>query len=317
MLFVRHGDPMKPLTEKLNLAKLSEEFGTDEKCRLVIEKLRWPNGPECPRCQSKATPIANRDTFDCDKCHYQFSGTSGTIFHDSHLSLWKWFLTTFLLCEAKKGMSACQIQRTVGVSYKTAWYLCHRIRAAMLETNKAKLDGIVEIDETYFGGRAPRGQGYTGRYTPKQIVIGIRQRNGELRMFKAKDVKSGTLAQFIRENISEDVDIIMTDDFASYPFAMEPAGIPRTRHQTINHSGRVYVMGNVHTNTVESAFSLLKRGVMGTWHKVSAKHLPAYLDEMCFRFNNRKNPYLFRDTIIKLIQTQNLEYKNLTAHSAA
>lgn len=137
--------------------------------------------------------------------------------------------------------------------------------------------------------------------------------DGELRMFKAKDVKSGTLAQFIRENISEDVDIIMTDDFASYPFAMEPAGIPRTRHQTINHSGRVYVMGNVHTNTVESAFSLLKRGVMGTWHKVSAKHLPAYLDEMCFRFNNRKNPYLFRDTILKLIASPNLEYKNLTS----
>lgn len=307
---------MKPLTEKLDLAKLSQEFGTDEKCRLVIEKLRWPNGPECPRCQSKATPISNRTQYDCDKCHYQFSATAGTIFHDSHLSLWKWFLTTFLLCESKKGMSACQIQRTIGVSYKTAWYLCHRIRKAMLETNKEKLDGIVEIDETYVGGRAPRGQGYTGRYTPKQIVIGIRQRNGELRMFKAKDVKAGTLANFIREHVSEDVDVIMTDDFASYPFAIERTDIPRTRHQTINHSGRVYVMGNVHTNTVESAFSLLKRGVMGTWHKVSAKHLPAYLDEMCFRFNNRKIPYLFRDTVIKLIQTPSLEYKELTAQQA-
>jgi transposase-like protein len=183
----------------------------------------------------------------------------------------------------------------------------------MLETNKGKLDGIVEIDETYVGGRAPRGQGYTGRYTPKQIVIGIRQRSGELRMFKAKDVKSGTLANFIRENVSEDVDVIMTDDFASYPFAIERTDIPRTRHQTINHSGRVYVMGNVHTNTVESAFSLLKRGVMGTWHKVSPKHLPAYLDEMCFRFNNRKNPFLFRDTIMKLIASPNIEYKTLTA----
>jgi hypothetical protein len=126
-------------------------------------------------------------------------------------------------------------------------------------------------------------------------------------------VKAGTIAHFIRDNISEDVDVIMTDDFASYPFAMERAGIPRTRHETINHGGRVYVMGNTHTNTVESAFSLLKRGVMGTWHKVSAKHLPAYLDEMCFRFNNRKNPYLFRDTILKLIASPNLEYKKLTA----
>jgi transposase-like protein len=158
-----------------------------------------------------------------------------------------------LLCEAKKGMSACQIQRSSGIkTYKTAWYLCHRIRKAMLETNKGKLDGIVEMDETYVGGRAPRGSGYRGRYTKKEIVIGIRQRNGELRLFHAKDVKAGTIAQFIRENISEDVDVIMTDDFASYPFAMERAGIPRTRHETINHSGRVYVMGNTHTNTVES-----------------------------------------------------------------
>jgi transposase-like protein len=295
------------------LAQLTEQFGTDAKCRKALEALRWENGPECPRCAGKATPIANREQFDCDSCHFQFSVTAGTIFHDSHLSLWKWFITVALLCEAKKGMSACQIQRTVGMSYKTAWYLCHRIRAAMLETNKGKLDGIVEMDETYVGGRAPRGSGYTGRYTKKEIVIGIRQRNGELRLFHAKDVKAGTIAQFIRENISEDVDVIMTDDFASYPFAIDRAGIPRTRHETINHSGRVYVMGNIHTNTVESAFSLLKRGVMGTWHKVSAKHLPAYLDEMCFRFNNRKNPYLFRDTIIKLIQTSNLEYKELTA----
>jgi hypothetical protein len=131
------------------------------------------------------------------------------------------------------------------------------------------------MDETYVGGRAPRGQDYTGRYTPKQIVIGIRQRNGELRMFKAKDVKAGTIAQFIRENISGGVDVIMTDDFASYPFAMERAGIPRTRHETINHSGRVYVMGDIHTNTVESAFSLLKRGVMDD--RIDARKLASLL----------------------------------------
>jgi transposase-like protein len=303
----------------MNLVEMMKDFGDESKCRAYLEALRWPNGVTCLHCKAeKVYRLENRDLLLCASCEYQFSVTVDTIFHDTHLPLVTWFLATMLLCEAKKGMSACQIQRSLGIkTYKTAWYLCHRIRKAMLETNKAKLDGIVEIDETYVGGRAPRGQGYTGRYTPKQIVIGIRQRNGELRMFKAKDVKSGTLANFIRENVSEDVDVIMTDDFASYPFAMEPAGIPRTRHQTINHSGRVYVIGNVHTNTVESAFSLLKRGVMGTWHKVSAKHLPAYLDEMCFRFNNRKNPYLFRDTIIKLIQAPNLAYKQLTRNPSA
>jgi transposase-like protein len=305
-----------PLDEPIDLVELMEEFGSDDKCRTVLEQLRWPDGPSCPRCQSKATKIANRFQYDCDSCHYQFSVTVGTIFHDSHLSLWKWFLATYLLTESKKGMSACQIQRMLKTTYKTSWYLCHRIRAAMLQTDKAKLDGTVEIDETYVGGKAKFGSkryGLTGRGTKKEIVIGIRQRNGQLRMFRASDVKAGTIAQYIRENVSKDVDVIITDDFASYPFAMERAGVPRTKHKTIKHSSRVYVMGDIHTNTVESAFSLLKRGIMGTWHRVSVKHLPAYLDEMCFRFNNRKNPYLFRDTVLKLIASPNLEYKNLTA----
>ena len=122
------------------------------------------------------------------------------------------------------------------------------------------------MDETYVGGKAKGGKakGLTGRGTEKEIVIGIRQRNGDLRMFHASDVKSGTLARFISENVSADVEVIITDDFASYPFAMERAGIPRTRHETINHSSKVYVRGDIHTNTVESAFSLLKRGVIGT-----------------------------------------------------
>jgi hypothetical protein len=124
------------------------------------------------------------------------------------------------------------------------------------------------------------------------------EENPRERMFHAKDVKAGTLAQFIRENVSDDVDVIFTDDFASYPFAMERAGISRVRHKTIKHSSRVYVMGDIHTNTVESAFSLLKRGIMGTWHKVSAKHLASYLEEMTFRFNRRKRPDLFVDTLL-------------------
>lgn len=137
--------------------------------------------------------------------------------------------------------------------------------------------------------------------------------NGDLRLFHAKDVKAGTIAQFIRENISEDVDVIMTDDFASYPFAVERAGIPRTRRETIDHSGRVYVMGNTHTDTVESAFSLLKRGVMGTWHRVSPKIFQLTSTKCASGLTTAKNPYLFRDTILELIASPNLEYKKLTA----
>jgi transposase-like protein len=298
-------------TPNINLAELTEQFGTDEKCRKALEQLRWKDGAKCPRCKANATAIANRFQYDCDSCHYQFSVTAGTIFHDSHLSLWKWFITTALLCEAKKGMSACQIQRTVGMSYKTAWYLCHRIRAAMVETNKPMLEGKVEMDETYIGG-INRGRGRNKRLENKEIVVGIRQRNGELLLFHSKDVKAKTLPKYIRENVSENAEVIFTDDYPSYPSAIKRAGVESEKHKAINHSKRIYVIGDTHTNTIESAFSLFKRGVRGTWHHISAKHLASYLEEMEFRFNNRKNPYLFRDTILKLISSPNLEYKKLT-----
>jgi transposase-like protein len=309
VLFLFHGGAMN--TPHLNLAQLTEQFGTDEKCRKALEQLRWKDGAKCPRCQSEATAIANRFQYDCNSCHYQFSLTAGTIFHDSHLSLWKWFITTALLCEAKKGMSACQIQRTVGMSYKTAWYLCHRIRAAMIEASKPKLDGKVEMDEAYIGGRGHR----PGRPNDKEIVVGIRQRNGQLRLFHSKDVKASTLAKYIRENVSEDAKVIFTDDYPSYASAIKKAGLPARKHKTINHTQNIYVIGDTHTNTVESAFSLFKRGVRGSWRHISAKHLAAYIEEMEFRFNNRKNPYLFRDTILKLIASSNLEYKKLIARS--
>jgi transposase-like protein len=307
MLFLFHGEPMN--TPNLNLAKLTELFGTDEKCRKALEQLRWKDGAKCPRCKAEATAIANRAQYDCNACHYQFSVTAGTIFHDSHLSLWKWFMATALLCEAKKGMSACQIQRTLGMSYKTAWYLCHRIRAAMVEAEPKKLDGIVEIGETCVGGKKRKWRVRQNL----QVVIGIRQRNGDLRMIHAKDSKSATVREIINANVGGSVEVILTDESAIYQWALYK--MQKNVHQTINHL-REYAHGDVHTNTVESAFSLLKRGIFGTWHKVSAKHLPAYLEEMCFRFNNRKNPHLFRDAIIKLIQSPNLEYKELTAQQA-
>ena len=294
------------MSEAMTLPELINVFGDDSKCRRYIERLRWPREITCPRCDKLATAIANRFQYDCDECHYQFSATSGTIFHDTHLPLTKWFLATYLLCESKKGMSACQIQRTLGISYKTAWYLCHRIRAAMLEVAPEPLDGTVEIDETYVAGKKRRWRA-KGQVT---VVIGIRQRNGDLRLIRAKDAKSKTVREIINANIGGEVEVILTDESAIYPWALD--AMLKSKHKTINHT-REYAHGDVHTNTVESAFSLLKRGIVGTWHKVSAKHLPAYLDEMCFRFNNRKNRFLFRDTLTKLILSPNLEYKDLTA----
>ena len=236
------------------------------------------------------------------------------MFHDSHLPLTTWFYVTYVMCESRKGVSANQIKRMFGISYKTAWYLCHRIRAAMVEANKPKLTGTVEVDETYVGGRAHGKRGRGAEH--KEVVIGIRQRQGELRFFHAEDVRSGTLERYIRENISEDVDILMTDDLGQYRGVARRLGL-RRKHRTIRHKEGWYVQGDVHTNTVESAFSLLKRGVMGTWHRISAKHLQSYCNEMCFRFNNRRNPYLFRDTLLKLIGSKNIEYKELIATKVA
>src|ERR1700676_650050 len=165
LFLLRHGScPM-------NIVEMIQQFNSETKCRAYIEALRWPEGAACPRCQSKKIyRLENRPLLLCSSCEHQFSETVGTIFHDTHLPLEKWFLATLLLCEAKKGMSACQIQRSLGIkTYKTAWYLCHRIRAAMQEMEPAKFGGTVEIDETYVGGKKRRG-----RPRPeKQVVFGI------------------------------------------------------------------------------------------------------------------------------------------------
>jgi transposase-like protein len=302
--------------EAIDLVELIERYGDDQKCRNYLEHLRWPDGISCPKCGGdKISSILKRDQHNCDSesCGYQFSVTAGTIFHDTHLPLTKWFLATFILCQSRKGVSANQLKRMLGINYRTAWYLCHRIRHAVEQAVDPKLNGTVEMDETYVGGKQHRGRGWNTPDNNKEIVIGLRQRGGELRFFHAEDAKSGTLAKYIKENVGPDVDVMMTDEFPAYPKAMIRAGVKGSHHKTIRHRDRIYVDGDIHTNTVESAFSLLKRGIMGTWHRVSAKHLPAYLDEMTWRFNNRKNPFLFRDTMLRLIHSENLEYKRLTA----
>jgi len=299
----------------MTLPDVVELFSTDEKCRELLERLRWPLGAECTRCKGKNVVRleTNAKLIWCRECEYQFTVTAGTIFNDSHLPLSKWFMAALLICEARKGMSANQLKRTLGVSYKTAWYLCHRIRAAMKEMDKPMLDGTVEVDETWVGGRERKGRGWNRPDNNKEIVVGIRQRGGELRFFHAPDVKSGTLAKYIKENVSTDVDVIVTDEYPGYIPAMIKSGIKGTQHETIKHKDRVYVRGDVHTNTIESAFSLLKRGIVGSWHKISAKHLPAYLDEMTFRFNRRKNANLFLDTLRHMITSPVLTFEKLTA----
>jgi transposase-like protein len=295
----------------VNLIDIHEMFPSEDKCRELLVRLRFPESPYCLRCKGVVVELeTEKQLFYCKDCDYQFSVTVGTVFNDSHLSLFKWFAATLLLCEAKKGISACQIQRTLGLgSYKTAWYLCHRIRSAMVESQKAMLDGIVEIDETYVGGKARRGL----PKSEKQVVIGIRKRGGDLRLIRVDSATSEAIRKVMAENVSEDVEVIVTDESTIYPFAFSVS--QRKLHKTICHS-KEYVSGDVHTNTVESAFSLFKRGIVGTWHRMSAKHLPAYLEEMVFRFNRRKHSDLFVDTLRHMVTAPVLTFRKLTKDAA-
>lgn len=296
-------------TEAMNLISLMEQFGSEDRCREYLEELRWPEGIECPRCRSKKiSRIADRHQFDCDSCRYQFSATAGTILHDSHLPLFKWFAAVYLMIESRKGVSANQLKRTLKVAYKTAWYLCHRIRAAMKDANTAPLSGTVEADETWIGGKKRgMGRGYTGN---KSMVLAAIERGGSLRLRVEKTRDRETLHKFLKEVTHPETENIYTDDWEAY----NGIGDHDTTHESVNHSAGEYVRGQVHTNSAESAFSLFKRAVIGAYHQISAKHLPAYLDEFEFRFDNRRNPYLFRDTLLKLLASDKLEYKQLIGY---
>src|SRR6266480_6045884 len=299
--------PTKSFKADMNLPKLFAQFGSDEKCREQLTGLRWPKGVACPRCQSKSiSTIAERDQYNCNGCLYQFTVTSGTIFHDTHLPLSKCFLAIYFMTESKKGMSALQIKRALAIAYETAWYLCHRIRAAMREINSELLRGIVEVDETYVGGKV-RGmrRGYKGN---KAIAIGAVQRAGKIRLQVIAHADKATLHKSIHDKTAPDTEAIYTDEMPAY-WGIEDAD---TKHKWVNHSQEEWVVGDVHTNGIESVWSLLKRSIIGSYHKVSIKHLDAYLDELEHRFNNRKNEYIFRDTLTKLVNAAKLPYAELT-----
>ena len=292
--------------QEINLIELVERFHGEDKCRARLEELRWPGGVGCPRCESKKIGLReNRHQYQCKSCRYQFSVTAGTIFHDSHLSLWKWFAAVYLIVKSKKGISANQLKRTIGVTYKTAWYLSHRIRAALKEVDAQLLKGIVEADETFVGGEVRgMGRGYTGN---KAVVVGAIQRDGAIRLKVVTGRDRETLHGFVRENVSEETEAIYTDDWKAYQGIADED----TKHETVNHSEKEYVRSDVHTNSMESVWSLLQRAIIGSFHHVSTKHLDAYLDELEFRFNNRENPHMFHDALCKLLVAENLPYRRL------
>ena len=292
----------------INLLDLIDRYNCDDKCRDTLELLRWPGGVCCTQCgDMNVLELENQNRWLCRGCRHQFSVTSGTIMHDSHLPLRKWFLAIYMMVESKKGMSANQLHRTLGVAYRTAWYLCHRIRQAMGNDplTGPTLVGVVEVDETYVGGKA-KGRGYKGN---KTIVAGAIQRGGQIRVERIPNVRKATLHDFIARTVKDEAEAIYTDELASY-LGIEDRD---TRHETVNHSAEQWVVGDVHTNGIEGVWSLFKRSVVGTFHKMSEKHMDRYLEELEWRFNNRDNPYIFMDTLRRILNTERLTYRNLVA----
>ena len=293
-----------------NLLTLVDDFNTDAKCRELLERLRWPNGVACVRCGSLGvSEIEARNQYDCNDCRYQFSVTAGTIMHDSHLPLRKWFIAIYLMCESKKGISALQLKRTLGVAYKTAWYLSHRIREAMGNDpfEGPTLLGVVEVDGTLIGGKTKgKGRAYKGN---KTWVAGAIQRGGRIRLERIANTRRGTLHDFIARTVKDEAEAIYTDELASY------LGIAdhNTRHETVNHSAEEWAVGDVHTNSIEGVWSLFKRSIIGAFHQVSEKHLDRYLEELEWRFGNRENDHIFSDTLRRMVNTEPMEYRKLVA----
>jgi len=289
----------------MTLSALMDKFSTEAACKEFLVEKRWPNGVQCPRCQNKKVYALKSKPFhwvckgkDCGgRNGYRFSVISKTVFENTNYPLRTWFQVIYLMTQSKKGISALQIHRQIGSGdYRTAWYMCHRIRAAMKDGGFGKLMGEVEVDETYIGGKDKnrhankrvRISGGSGKMT----VIGAIARKGNVVCQVIENTDRITLSQFVRHTVDEKVSLVATDEFASYGRLRR-----EFRHETVQHQKGEYVRGNVHTNNIEAFWSLLKRGVVGTFHQVSKTYLPLYLAEFSFRHNNRQNPNIFADVV--------------------
>jgi transposase-like protein len=287
----------------MKLNQLLEKFDTEEACKAYLVDKRWPNGVVCPKCGNPKPFALKTRPFHwvCKKCSrngYRFSVTTKTVFENTKYSLRDWFKVIFLMSQAKKGMSALQIQRTLGMgSYETAWYMCHRIRAAMKNTTWGLLMGEVEVDETYVGGkdknRHRKDRTHLGT-AGKTAVIGAISRKGNVVCQVIESTDQKTFQKFVREAVSEKVQLVATDEATGYTHLWAATGLP---HDSVRHTTGEYVRGHVHTQTIESFWSLLKRGIVGNYHQVSKDYLPLYLAEFTFRHNHRGDKNMF-DAIV-------------------
>lgn len=282
-------------------------FQDADKAREHLESLRWPNGPFCPHCGSTKTPMklqgekCRPGLYKCSEyeCRKQFTVTVGTVFERSKVPLNKWLLAVHLMCSSKKGISAHQIHRNLGVTYKTAWFMCHRIREAMQDDGSplGGNGGTVEADETFWGNNKPRGQKKGRGYHHKMKVLSLVDRRGNKRSFKVDRVNAATLKPYLEQHVAADTNL-MTDEASAYT----KLGRHFASHGIVQHGKGEYARGHVNTNSAESSFALLKRGLRGVFHHVAERHLQRYVTEFDFRWNYRvKNGYEDRDRAAALL----------------
>jgi transposase-like protein len=268
-------------------------FADEDKAREFLEASRWPDGPVCPFCGQLDTvaKLGGKSMgpgwYYCSGCRDKFTVRVGTLMERSHIPMHKWLFASHLIVASKKGISALQLSRMLGITYKSSWFMCHRIREGMKPADTAPIGGqsnVVEADETFIGGKA-KNRAYAKKEPKKHAVMTLVDRDGESRSFHIANVKAKTLREKIVTTVSRKSHL-MTDELASY----EKVGKEFANHSGVNHSANEYVRlgGFVHVNTAECRFSLMKRAVFGTHHSISEVHLPRYLAEWDFKWNTRK-----------------------------